>query len=43
MLPVLFVVLGGATYLFMTVDENKKPESAKIAEFFGESDTNKKV
>lgn len=43
MLPVLFVVLGGAMYLYMTVDENKNPESTKIANFFGESDVNKKV
>ena len=39
MLPVLFVVLGGAGYLYMTVDDNKRPTSLAI----GENNANKKV
>ena len=43
MIPVLFVVLGGAGYLYMTIDENKRPTSTAIAEFLGENNSNKKI
>ena len=43
MLPVLFVVLGGAGYLLLVIDEKNRPTSTAIAEFFGENDGNKKV